>query len=273
MFCFYILHLLQIQAPQKILPLIVAFAGVIIIILAITFLAFFIFSRQQQNRLVLKQKAMEEEFEKQLIKAQLEVQDNAFHQISEELHDNVGQLLSTTKMLIGITERNLKYTPDSLKTASEILGKAIQDIRSLSKSLNSEWLHQFNVVENLQREFNRLSEARHFEVQFTTNSYQLPLEPQQQVMLFRVMQEALQNAVRHANATCIGLSIVLGENNVYLTLWDNGPGFDPAVVAKNGMGIMSMKHRIKLLGGAIEWLTDVGGTTVKINLPVQKPVL
>lgn len=214
---------------------------------------------------------MQNTIEQEILKTQLETQEATFHLISEELHDNVGQLLSTTKMLIGITERSLQNTPDSLRTASETLSKAIQDIRSLSKSLSNEWLHQFNIIENLQAELERLKAAKQIEVSFHSNIHTMPLEPQEQVMLFRVMQEALQNSIKHANASEIKVSIEVHSSKIYLCLSDNGLGFNTFSAGKNGVGIMNMKHRVKLLGGNIEWVSNEGnGTKVEINLPMQK---
>jgi len=238
----------------------------------IVFVSFFYQKRQYQHKEQLL--TMQNTFAQEILKTQLETQEATFHQISEELHDNVGQLLSTTKMLVGITERALHEPPDSLKTASETLSKAIQDLRSLSKSLSNEWLHQFNIIENLQAELDRLKAARQVEVSLHSNTHMLPLEPQEQVMLFRVMQEALQNSIKHAYATIINVAIEVRDNLVYLCLSDNGYGFDVATVTQKGVGIMNMKHRIGLLQGHIEWTSEEGkGTKVEINLPLKKAVV
>lgn len=244
-----------------------------IILLVLSGVVIFIFLYYQKRRFQYKLEliAMQNTIQEEILKTQLETQEATFHQISEELHDNVGQLLSTTKMLIGITERNLPETPDSLKTASETLSKAIQDLRSLSKSLSNEWLHQFNIIENLQAELDRLKAARQINVSLTANIHILPLEPQEQVMLFRVMQEALQNSIKHAHASAIQVAIEVKGDVIYLCLSDNGLGFNTSDSNKNGVGIMNMKHRIKLLNGTIDWLTEEGhGTKVEINLPAQK---
>lgn len=246
-----------------------------LIVLGVTIILVLILIRQKRNseKHAMEKAIMQNTFTQEILKTQLETQEATFHQISEELHDNVGQLLSTTKMLIGITERNLPETPDSLKTASETLSKAIQDLRSLSKSLSNEWLHQFNIIENLQAELDRLKAARQINVSLTANIHILPLEPQEQVMLFRVMQEALQNSIKHAHASAIQVAIEVRGDVIYLCLSDNGLGFNTNDSNKNGVGIMNMKHRIKLLNGSIDWFTEEGhGTKVEINLPAQKVV-
>ncbi len=247
---------------------------IFLMVLGLGISLFVVYYHKKRTEYAQEKQAMQNTFQREMLKTQLETQEYAFHQISEELHDNVGQLLSTTKMLIGITERNLPQPPDSLKTASETLGKAIQDLRSLSKSLSNEWLHQFNIVDNLRAELERLNTARQVLVSFTTNSKTLPLEPQQQVMLFRVMQEALQNSIKHAEASAIGVTIQLADGSVFLCLADNGTGFNAELATKNGLGLMNMKHRVKLLGGNIVWVSNINnGTKVEIRLPVQKAEL
>jgi signal transduction histidine kinase len=248
--------------------------GGVILFLVLSGIIIFVLFFYQKKRFQHKEQliTMQNTFEQELLKTQLETQETTFHQISEELHDNVGQLLSTTKMLIGITERALHEPPDSLKTASETLSKAIHDLRSLSKSLSPEWLHQFNVIDNLQAELDRLKAAKQIQVSFTTNSSMLPLEPQEQVMLFRVMQEALQNCIKHSGATALQVSVTVTGDSIYLCLADNGRGFNGSPAGKNGVGIMNMKHRAALLGGNIAWASGTGsGTKVEINIPAQKP--
>lgn len=247
-----------------------------LVVLGITVVLVLVLIRQRRNseKHAMEKTLMQNTFTQEILQTQLETQEATLHHVSEELHDNVGQLLSTTKMLIGITERSLPEMPESLKAASETLTKAIQDLRSLSKSLSNEWLHQFNIIENLQAELDRLKAARQVNVLFTANIYTLPLEPQEQVMLFRVMQEALQNSIKHAHASSIQAAIEVRDDVIYLCLSDNGLGFNMASTPKSGVGMMNMKQRIKLLNGTINWFTEEGqGTRVEINLPAQKIVV
>jgi signal transduction histidine kinase len=96
------------------------------------------------------------------------------------LHDNIGQLLSTTKLLLGMAVMELKNVPDTLKTAEQTVAKAIQDLRLLSKSLDKEWLHQFNLIEYLEAEKERINRERKVEVNFVSEYATLPMEPEAQ---------------------------------------------------------------------------------------------
>jgi signal transduction histidine kinase len=244
-----------------------------IFLLAAAFLLFYVNVYNERKRRHLEEKKyMEQEFEKQLMQSQLEVQEYTFNALGEELHDNIGQLLSSTKMLLGVTERNLPEVPDSLKTATETLSKAILDLRSLSKSLSHEWLHQFNLLENLQTESERILASKQISVTLETNMHNLPLESREQVILFRVLQEALQNSIKHAQATEIRLAISAHDKILCLELTDNGPGFDMSKTSFKGVGMINMKHRIRLLNGTIHWQSNTPtGTKVAISLPFLNP--
>jgi two-component system, NarL family, sensor kinase len=261
------MYQLEIQ-QDGFFPRVVAFGGIIIVLLSVAFLVFLVISRQQQNRLLLKHRALAAEFEQQLLQAQMEVQEYTLFQLGQELHDNIGQLLSSTKLLLGVTERGLQQVPDSLRTAENTLGKAIQDLRSLTKSLNAEWLHQFNLVENLRSEVERIQVARQIAISFHADAAMLPLEPKEQVIAFRVIQEAIQNSIKHSGAATMQIDIAQEEGKINISVADDGQGFDPEDKTRSGIGIMNMKHRIKLLGGSIRWEAgQSAGTKVSIVLP------
>ncbi len=205
-----------------------------------------------------------------LLQSQIEIQEATFHQISEEIHNNIGQLLSSTKMLIGITERSLDSIPDTLKTAEQTLGKAIQDLRSLSKSLNKEWLHQFNITDNLKTEMERINVSCTIQAEYYTSTTFLPMQAEAQVMLFRIVQEALQNSIRQANATRVTVRTLFSEDHITVKIEDDGKGMAEPEQNNNGIGIMNMQHRTQLLGGNIAWNSLPQGTQVAITLPIQK---
>lgn len=139
-------------------------------------------------------------FRQEFLQSQLETQEYSFNQISRELHDNIGQLLGSTKLLLGIAAMELKEVPDTFKTAEQTVGKAIQDLRSLSKSLNKEWLHQFDLIQMLEAEKERINAGREVEVELIASCDKLSLEPEAQVMLFCIVHEGLLNSIKCAYA-------------------------------------------------------------------------
>ena len=245
--------------------------GAAIFSVLVFFIIIFIVLYQRRYYKFLREKQhLQNSFQSEILKTQLETQEETFYQIGEEIHDNIGQLLSSTKMLLGITERSLPSIPDPFKTAQETLGKAIIELRALSKSLNKEWLHQFNLIQNLETEIERINSAHLMQIQLYTSVKILPLAPESQVMLFRIIQEAMHNGLKHSNAKTMRITIDL-NSLILVTVADDGSGFQPGDNEYQGVGIINMKHRTILLGGNIEWKPrKEGGTEVRIFLPTQK---
>jgi signal transduction histidine kinase len=210
--------------------------------------------------------AFKKEFEQQLLQVQIEVQEHTYRHIAKELHDNVGQLLSTTKMLMGVTEIKLGSVPDTLNTANATLSKAIQEIRFLSRSMDKEWLEQFNFLENLKSEVERLNAGEM--VQATVHcSTEIAMKPEEQIILFRIVQEAIQNAVRHAGPTQLDVIISGSAEALEVKVANNGA---PLPQNFHGMGTNNMRHRARLFGGTVHWLPVQEGTVVTICLPSKK---
>ena len=246
----------------------IVIAGCCFIFLLCLFIIWFVVAYQKSTYKFLQEKQfMESSFKEQLLQSQIEVQEATFSALGKELHDNIGQLLSTTKMLIGITERSLTNPPDTLNTANKTLGTAINELRSLSKSMNKEWLQQFNLIENLHTEVNRINSAGAARLHLT-HPANIFLKADEQIILFRIIQEAVQNAIKHAEANNIYIEITLTENLLLVTIKDDGRGFD-AAVDHNGLGIMHLKQRTQLLGGSIKWDTAHQGCRIFIEIPLK----
>jgi signal transduction histidine kinase len=229
------------------------------------FLFSFVYKYQKRTIAFIKEKElMQARFEQGLLQAQIEIQEATFASLGKELHDNIGQLLSTTKMLLGVTQLNLQYAPDALINATETVGAAINELRALSKSLNKEWLEQFDLVDNLRTEINRINSANVLQIHLN-KTRKLLLKPDRQIILFRIIQEAVQNAVKHSNASNIYINIDQDTDMLLIKIEDDGKGFDTEKLAE-GVGIINMKNRIKLLKGDIKWVSSEQGSIVQVKL-------
>lgn len=240
----------------------------IFVMVALFVINYFIYFKRKKESITEEHLKMKEQFQNQLLQSRIEVQEQTFQQIGKELHDNVGQLLSTSRMLIGLTERELQTPPDTLLTANATLGQAINEIRSLAKSLDKEWLERFSFAENIQTMIERINAGKNVAVEYV-QTIDLPLRSDEQIILFRIVQEAIQNAVKHAAPSHMRIAVEQDENNYRITVSDDGRGFDRSTVAKS-MGLVNMQHRVQLLQGTIQFnsIKDTG-TTVAIRLPVN----
>lgn len=258
---------MRTDSANEIIWAVVAATALFVLLIAFCISYVLIYRRKRkehQNELQL----FKNEFENQLLKSTIEVQESTFQQIGQELHDNVGQLLSTSRMLLGLTERALKTPPDTLLTANATLAQAIGELRSLSKTLDKDWLAQFSFSENLQTEIDRINAGDVIRAE-VINCIDPDLSRQQQIMVFRIVQEAIQNAVKHAKPTKIVIEMKELDTGLEITITDDGSGMSASLTG--GLGIKNMKHRTRLLGGSIHWNSNIGvGTTVCVLLPVKQ---
>ncbi len=241
-----------------------------ILLLITLFIVMLVMAYLRRDLKHLKEKeTMEADFEKQLLQSQLETQEHTLNQLSIEIHDNVGQLLNSTKLLIGLTQRSLPEPPETLAMADDTLAKAIQEVRSLSKALNKEWLQQFNFMQNLETEIARVNASKSLQIHLFATPNAINLKPDQQTILFRIVQELLQNTIKHANAK--NIEIKIREEKELLTIYiaDDGIGFNETETSKS-VGLLNIRHRTKLLGGSVQWQSSINkGTSVTIRIPVN----
>lgn len=252
--------------------LITIIAATLLFLMLVSFsIAFLMIYQKRRKQYFDEKQAMHSNFQQALLQSQIEVHESTLSSLSKELHDNIGQLLSTAKMLLGITEINLTNPPDTLLTANATVGKAINELRSLSKSLSKEWLEQFDLIENLTTEVNRINSAGTVTLHLS-HPDKLSLEADKQIILFRIIQESIQNVIKHASAKNIDILIAQNIDILETTVKDDGMGFS-LENQSDGVGILNMKHRAKLLGGTVEWQTGNEGSTVLITLPVKQDKL
>ncbi|NLR60410.1 hypothetical protein HGH93_20030 [Chitinophaga polysaccharea] len=248
----------------------VVFISLLVTIMGLVVVAAVISYKKKQDAYLHQLKLMKEDYDKQLMWSQIEMQEEAFAHLGQELHDDIGQLLSSTKLLINVTQRSMEAIPDTLQAAEDTLVLAIQHLRALSKSFSRQWLDQFSMIDNLKAEVDRINSSRAIAVKFTHELMVLPLQAEPQIILFRIIQEAIQNCIKHARPQVIDISIRKDASELIVIIADDGAGFDKAGMASIGMGIRNMQHRTRLLGGDIRWeVTTSGGTAVLITLPLE----
>lgn len=240
--------------------------GFIFIIMIVTLV---LYVRAKRNRDLKHKQEMEKDFAEQMLLSQIEVQEQTFLEIGRDLHDNVCQLLSTARMLMGLTERNLTDPPDTLLTANHTVAQAIQEIRDLSRTLDKEWLEQFSFFDNLKNVIQRINSAKIINIDCDLGG-KLNYTAAEQIIIFRIVQEAIQNSIRHAAPTSLNIK-TFEENNLYsIVIADDGKGVS-IDRAESGLGLKNMRRRTELLGGEIAWSSQApNGTVVKIMLPLNR---
>jgi signal transduction histidine kinase len=238
------------------------------LLVAIGIIILILIYQKKQILYIYEKKELQNQYKEEILRSQIEAQEKTLSNMGKEIHDNIGQLLSSAKMLLGVAVRKMPDVGDTLQQSDQSLSKAIIELRALSKSLSSEWLEQFSLYENLETEARRINSSGEIKMS-VVHEGTLHMDKDRQLMLFRMVQEAFQNSLKHGKATQISILVKHHESNLTISIQDNGNGFDATDEMKQGFGMLNMKHRASVMGGQALWKSDSTGTIVTIQTPLQ----
>jgi signal transduction histidine kinase len=247
-------------------------SAIVTMIIASVFLAalmsFFIIAlvvlhrqRQVQNRHKIDQINLEHE--KTLLNIENEIQQETLTHIGRELHDNIGQLLSLAKLNFGSIKEKKQ------EEGKEILSQAIQEVRGLSKQLNLDWVESISINEFVEQQLQRIENTGLCKTSLEADFELVDLPKDQKLVLIRVVQESLNNAIKHASPDEILIRILMNNNRKQIIIIDQGKGFDISQKS-SGSGMFNLKKRMETIGGAFELTSVIGkGTEIILTLPNQ----
>lgn len=207
--------------------------------------------------------------QKALTQATLDGQEKERREIGKELHDNVGQQLTTTKLFLDMAKTTADdATAEMVSLALKGISDVINEVRSISHALVPPTLGDLGIIESIEELIETIRYVQLLKIDFNyfdLNEDRIP--ENQQLMLYRIIQEGLSNIVKHANAREV--SIVMKNNNkqLMLEIKDNGKGFDLATV-RRGLGLTNIRNRAELFGGKVTLnSTPGGGCSLKVVIP------
>lgn len=234
------------------------------------FFAFIQLYRRRQLMYKTAQKEREQEFAKALVHSQLEIRENVMRQISEELHDNIGQSLVVAKMQLSMMNRD--QFPEQIDAANELLGRTLHDIRNMSKILNGDYVLRGGLSAAVKHELQLINSANKINCAIEGELSGNAFAPNEEIIVFRCIQEILGNAIKHANATEIFIRYSADSGSVTIEITDNGQGM-PEQLVSQGLGIGNLSRRIELLDGKLNVSSHSGGgTKISIVLPKNQPL-
>jgi signal transduction histidine kinase len=191
------------------------------------------------------------------------------NRLAREIHDGLGHSLTTINMQIkaalAIMQNNPEQATHLLETAQQLSSDALRDVRSSVSSLREDNLNDISLVERISHLL-ETSNSQEREIEFKVISSPRIISPQVDVSLFRVVQEAVNNAIKHSNSTQVQIALDFGQTDqIRLTIQDNGLGTDSL---EGGFGLIGMKERIRLINGTVEINTAKGqGFCIKVTVP------
>lgn len=249
--------------------LIVLFGGAIIY-----FLFLYQKKRFRHQKEVLE---LREVFGKTLLQSKLEIQEQTLDHIAKELHANFSHLVSLINInLAEVVSQNSNEATESVLEAKSLAKQLLTELKALSASLNTDHIMHIGFFKALDNELGRLTKTKKYQVSFTKTGEEYRLRPENEIILFRLCQEVLNNIVKYARASVVTATINYTDEYMELQIGDNGTGFDvdlamQQAAEKESTGILNIEKRARLINAFFAITSTSQGTTVKITIPRDQP--
>ncbi len=254
--------------------IIIAALVVTVVLLSIIFLL--VRSRYRRNQQLMKREK-ELSVQEAFIMASIQSQENERKRFAQDLHDGMGQLISALRLsLLSVNkDSSIEQRVEVVNKAEGLLNDMHREIRSIAFNLMPQTLVQHGLVPALKEMADRINASGQIVVRI--DSYEIParLAEVQEISLYRIIQEWINNVVKYANAKLIEVQLVGHESELAITIEDNGRGFDIKVLESSaGNGWKNIMSRMNLVKGAIDVDSQPGrrGTTLVLRLPMEIPV-
>lgn len=265
----------MLQSDEEIYLTVIASTFLITLLAVMVVLAMVRYQRNMQK--YLKEiNDMKLVYQQELMKAKLEIQEQTFLTISQEIHDNIGQILSLIRLNISrIKPDDYDFSKQKIDMSKDLLDKAITDLRDLSKRLNTDYVNRQDLSESLKFQLELLQKTGLFETEFQIHGEEKLLEPEKKLIIFRIVQELLNNILKHADSTHISVILMYVDNELILSVKDDGKGFIVPVNIDeenkmNGIGLYNLFYRAKLIGAHFSLKSEPGGGTLaQLILPLN----
>lgn len=258
------------MASQEITHIIIA-SSIILVLFGIFLFSIMMLYEKRKKEYKQGLVAQQEAFGKELLQSRLEIQEQTFKTISQEIHDNIGQVLSLAKLNLNTLDgQDWTKSNEKILDAKTLVSKAIQDLRDLSKTLSPDTIAGMGLIRAVEIELILIQKTGASSTELTVIGHAIRTDPQRELILFRIVQEALHNIIKHAQATKIQVIASFLEDRLVLNILDDGIGFDTAQASGSGSGLQNMQSRSHLIGAMFHIETSSNeGTKIQINLPIK----
>ena len=244
--------------------------------LAIVMIAFIVIMlvlySKKQNKFQQSLEKLKLDNEKAILNTQLEIQEQTFQHISREIHDNISLSLTLAKLHLHTFDWNNKErAEEKLASTIDLLTSSISQLSDISKSLNADIITQHGLLEAIEEELNRIRKTGLFELKLDITGNPVYMDSQRELVVFRIIQEAFNNIIKHACASAVCLGLHYNKEKLLVTISDDGKGFDHREAgSSNQAGLRNMETRAKVLKGDILISSRPGvGTNLSFNIPFE----
>jgi len=230
-----------------------------------------------ENSRLLQRLAENEHRFRRISMGVLRAQEAERRRISYELHDGVGQSLTALKIQLDMLAQSpVDSISGSLEEVRMLADHALQDVRHLSRLLRPHMLDDLGLLPTLRWLFRSFEQSSGVHVDFHHDGMDRRFDPDLETLVFRIAQEAVTNAAKHAQAATIQVRTLVTASRLFLTIQDRGVGFDPEAILEPsnrncGFGIRGIRDRVQLFGGYFSLRSAPGaGTAIEVEVPLSE---
>ena len=241
------------------------FIGSVASIAIISILGLFYNTNRQKRVIAEKEKlAMEQQQQVVSLQAMINGQETERTRIAKDLHDSMGGTFSTIKMYLSALEERItnKDHKELLTKSSNAISNAASDMRRIAHNMMPEVLIKLGLVKAVQELIDNVNSSKQLNIVFQYFGIEERLTSAFEIMLYRIVQELLNNIMKHSDATEVVIQFIKEKNRLHITIEDNGKGFH-ALSKSKGIGLNSVKERVQYLNGKLSIDSEIStGTTV-----------
>lgn len=203
----------------------------------------------------------------------IQAQEEERRRISREIHDGPAQMLANILLRSEIVERatrngEIVHALDEIKSVRQMVRSSLYEVRHIIYDLRPMALDDLGLLPTISRYIATIKEYHKIEIEFTPIGKNKRLTQEYEIAFFRLLQESIQNAVKHAEATLIKVRLEIGKKALIMVIQDNGKGFNPSLKREKSFGLIGMKERVEMLNGELTIDSGKGkGTKIYIQVP------
>jgi len=271
------MYFLQVNPinPDPGISIVLYFGTLGMLALAIGLVVFIVFHQRRVIRYQMQMQRMEDEQQKTLLNASIRWQEEERQRIAADLHDDAGPLLATARLYLNenLVHQDMNTQLQAIYNAKQIIDDTIQLIRNISHSLMPPTLKNFGLESAVNDLFQKISGSGTINASSRFHDYRTRLKPEQELIVFRIVQELVNNILKHSNASFIHLTQNYNEDKCFIRLHHDGRGitqadYDKLNKSTAGLGLKNIQSRVKVLQGRISFEKDLSQTYYKVTLEV-----
>lgn len=243
----------------------------VLFVLSFGVIVFFIIYQKRLFAQQQKHQEVEAAYQRELLQIAIQSEEKERSRIGKELHDDVGALLTTTKLYL--SQISPEASPEKIEATTKkmefLFERMIQGVRSISQDLRPAILELLGLVEAVKSMVNTVNDLKVVHVTFDDFSRKI-VSKSNELNVYRILQELVNNTLKHANATEISILFKNELTDFIIVYQDNGIGFDTAIVQqKKGIGLKNIESRLSVLSGSFHYEKVSKGIKLTIQIPLQ----